>query len=100
MCTTMLLETIEYYVSNMPAVFVLYIDASKVFDRVCHSKLFNVLQVQGICPLILRALFNMYTQYVMKVRWKSETSNSFTLQNGVKQGGCLHQCYLQCISMG
>ena len=25
----------------------------------------------------------------MKVRWKSEISNSFTLQNGVKQGGCL-----------
>ena len=25
----------------------------------------------------------------MKVRWKSETSNSFTLHNGVKQGGCL-----------
>ena len=25
----------------------------------------------------------------MKVRWRSETSNSFTLQNGVKQGGCL-----------
>ena len=41
--TTMLLETIEYYVSNMSAVFVLYIDASKAFDRVCHSKLFNVL---------------------------------------------------------
>ena len=25
----------------------------------------------------------------MKVRWKSETSNSFTLQNEVEQGGCL-----------
>ena len=89
MCTTMLLETIEYYVSNGSAAFVLYLDASKAFDRVCHSKLFNVLQAQGVCLLILRALFNMYTQSVMKVRWKSETSNSFTLQNGVKQGGCL-----------
>ena len=29
MCTTMLLETIEYYVCNMSAVLVLYIDASK-----------------------------------------------------------------------
>ena len=73
----------------MSAVFVVYIDASKAFDRVCHSKLFNVLQAQGICPLILISLFNMYTQSVMKVRWKSETSNSFTLHNVVKQGGCL-----------
>ena len=89
MCTPMLLETIVYYVSNMSAVFVLYIDASKAFDRVCHSKMFNVLQSQGICPFILRTPFNMYTQSVMKVRWRSETSNSFTLQNRVKQGGCL-----------
>ena len=73
----------------MSAIFVLYIDASKAFDRVCHSKLVNVSQVQGICPLILKSLFNMYTQSVMKVRWRSETSNSFILQNGVKQGGCL-----------
>ena len=41
MCTTMLLETIEYYVNNISAVFVLCIDAGKAFDRVCHSKLFK-----------------------------------------------------------
>ena len=29
MCTTMLLETIEYYLRNRSAAFVLYIDASK-----------------------------------------------------------------------
>ena len=89
MCTTMLSETIEYYVSNNSHAFVLYIDASKAFDRVCHSKLFDVLQAQGMCPLIFRALFNMYTHSEMKVRWESETSKSFSLQNGVKQGGCL-----------
>ena len=73
----------------MSAVCGLYSDASKAFDRVYHSKLFNVLQAQGKCPLILSALFNMYTHSVMKVRQRSEVSNSFTLQNGVKQGGCL-----------
>ena len=55
----------------MSAVCGLYSDASKAFDRVYHSKLFNVLQAQGKCPLILSALFNMYTHSVMKVRWKS-----------------------------
>ena len=48
MCTTMLLETIEYYVSNGSAAFVLYIDASKAFDRVCHSKLFKDIQLHSI----------------------------------------------------
>ena len=92
MCTTMLSETIEYYVSNNSHAFVLYIDgldASKAFDRLCHSKLFDVLQAQGMCPLILRALFNMYTHSEMKVRWRSETSKSFLLHNVVKQRGCL-----------
>ena len=63
MCTTMLSETIEYYVSNNSHVFVLYMDTSKAFDRVCHSKLFDVLQAQGMCPLILRALFNIEHVY-------------------------------------
>ena len=49
------------YVSNNSHVFVLYMDASKAFDCVCHSKLFDILQAQGMCPLILRALFNLYT---------------------------------------
>ena len=31
----------------------------------------------------------MYGQSVKNVRWKSETSNSFTLQNGLKHGWCL-----------
>ena len=76
MCTTMFSETIEYYVSNNSQVFVLYMDASKAFDRVCYCKLFKVFQVQGMCPLILRALFNRYTHSEMKMRWDSETSKS------------------------
>ena len=43
MCSTLLVETVEYYVSNNSSVYVLLIDASKVFDRLCHSKLFDVL---------------------------------------------------------
>ena len=48
----------------------------------CYNNQY-LIQEQGICP---EAFFNMYTHSVMKVRWRSETSNSFTLQNGVKQG--------------
>ena len=51
MCSTALTETIEYYVSKNSAVYVLLIDASKAFDRVCHIKLFHILQTHGVCPL-------------------------------------------------
>ena len=89
MCSTALTEIIEYYVRRKTPVYVLLIDASKGFDRVSHIKLFNTLQVHGVCPLIIRVLYNMYINSDMQVRWKSELSNVFPLMNGVKQGGCL-----------
>ena len=45
MCSTLLVETVEYYVSNNSSVYVLLIDASKAFDRLCHSNLFDVLEI-------------------------------------------------------
>ena len=84
MCSTALTETIEYYVSRKTPVYVLLIDASKAFDRVSHIKLFKTLQAHGVCPLIIRVLYNMYTNSDMQVRWKSELSNVFPLINGVK----------------
>ena len=51
--------------------------------------IFKTLQVHGVCPLIIRVLYNMYTNCDMQVRWKSELSNVFPLMNSEKQGGCL-----------
>ena len=81
MGSTALPETIEYYVSRTTPVYVLLIDASRAFDRVSHIKLFNTLQVHGLRPLIIRVLYNMYTNSDMQVRRKSERSNVFPLIN-------------------
>ena len=89
MCSTALMETIEYYVTIKTAVYVLLIDASKAFDCVSHIKLFNTLQAHGACPLIIWVLYNMFTNSDIQVRWKSKLSNVFPLMHGVKQGGCL-----------
>ena len=48
-------------------VYVLLIDGSKVLDRVGHIKLFNTLQAHGVCPLIIRVLYNMYSNSDMQV---------------------------------
>ena len=87
MCSTALTETIEYYVSRKTPVYVLLIDASNAFDRVSHIELFNTLQAHGVCPLIIRVLYNMFTHSDMQERWKSELSKVFPLMNGVKQQG-------------
>ena len=41
LCTFMVLETIEYYKSEGSNVYIMLLDASKVFDRVNYVKLFD-----------------------------------------------------------
>ena len=61
MCNTLLVETVEYYVSNNSSVYVLLIDVSKAFDRLCHSKLFDEVETYNVCPLVRQLLYNIYS---------------------------------------
>ena len=57
LCTTMLVGTVQYYDENgKQTVYVLQLDASKAFDRVCYSMLFDVLFDNNVCPRIVRLL--------------------------------------------
>ena len=69
--------------------FVLMLDASKAFDRVNYYKLFRELLKREMSPLVLRLLLFMYTNQTLRVKWGSVMSESFTVMNGVKQGGVL-----------
>ena len=69
--------------------FVLMLDASKAFDRVNYCKLFRELLKREMSPLVLRLLLYMYTNQTLRVKWGSVMSESFTVMNGVKQGGVL-----------
>ena len=60
LCTFLVLETIQYYRSRGSNVYALSLDASKAFDKVKYSKLFEQLQSKNICPLIIRLLMNMH----------------------------------------
>ena len=64
----------------------MFIDASKAFDRVCHSHLFNILEERGVCPLIRRLLFKMYKDQRIRVRWDTCLSDISEISNWVKQG--------------
>ena len=89
MCSILLVETVEYYVSNNSSDYVLLIDASKAFDRLCHSKLVDVLETYNVFPLVRPLLYNIYSRSEMHVQWNSAHSTSFPLHNGVKQGRVL-----------
>ena len=91
MCSTLLIESIQYFVKTQSPGYVLFIDASKAFDRVhvCHSHLFNILEEREVCPLIRRLLFKVYKDQRIRVRWNTCLSDISEISNGVKQGAVL-----------
>ena len=90
LCTTLVNETIQYYcVNGAKPVYLLLLDASKAFDRVSYSMLFNLLLDKSVCPRIVKLLYYMYTNQSCYVTWANHQSNSFSVSNGVKQGGVI-----------
>jgi len=62
------------------------LDAIKAFDRVNYCKLFNLLIDCQLPPVILRFLLQMYTGFKACIFWIGLYSNTFAVNNGVKQG--------------
>ena len=89
LCTSLLMETVEYYNENDTDCYLLLLDASKAFDRVEYVKLFTTLRNRRICPIVLRLLMNMYINQQIQVKWNNMISPTCTISNGVKQGGCM-----------
>ena len=88
-CTSMLKETIDYYIENKTDCYLLLLDVSKAFDRVEYNKLFNRLRERNMCPIVLRLLINVYVYKKIQTKWNDVLSNQYSISNGVKQGGCL-----------
>ena len=60
--------------------------ASKVFDRLSHNTLFNILEKSDI---LLHFLWSWYKEQSCTVKWDSYVSDPFGVTNGVCQGGVL-----------
>ena len=90
-CSSLVIETIHYFESKCSPTCVLFIDASKAFDRVRHIDLFNVLSKRNMCALVRRLLMTMYSDQRIQVRWSNALSEMFHMKNGVKQGAVLSQ---------
>jgi len=50
-CTFVLQDMLDYYISNNSSMFLVLLDASRVFDLVQYLKLFRLLRKSGLCPL-------------------------------------------------
>ena len=89
LCSFLVAETLQYYKSQGSNVFMLSLDATKAFDRVQYSKLFNSLIEKDVCPLMIRFIINVYITSTAVVSWNNTQSESFSIKNGVKQGAVL-----------
>ena len=84
LCTSLLMETVEYYNDNDTDCYLLLLDASKAFDRVEYVKLFTILRDRKICPIGLKLLINMYINQQIQVKRNNMISPTCTISNGVK----------------
>ena len=88
-CIFALKELISKYMSKGSCIYTCFLDASKAFDRVNHSKLFKKLADKGVPEYLIRLLIFWYEEQTMCIRWGSKTSEKFNVSNGVRQGSIL-----------
>ena len=69
--------------------YVAFLDATKAFDRVNHTKLFANLLKLGVPKWIIKVLVQWYCNQSMCVRWGSAFSDFFLVNNGVRQWSIL-----------
>ena len=98
MCTNIFQEVVNNYNRNGSNVFACLVDASKAFDRINYSKLFQTILKRNLPGTIIRLLFDSYTRQRSFVKWGQEFSNVIYMHDGVKQGGVL-SATLFCIYM-
>ena len=89
LCNFTLKEVIKFYHNMGSHIFICYLDASSAFDRLSHTILFKKLIDKGVPLYLVRILCYWYLQQNIKVRWNGNFSESFTVTNGVRQGGIL-----------
>ena len=89
LCSTMVVETARIFNSNGSKVYSVLLDATKAFDRIEFSRLFNILLDRQLNSVYVRCLLYMYTSQRLRIHWNGVYSNVFYVMNGVKQGGVL-----------
>ena len=83
----LLKSTIDHFNNHGSKVYVAFLDCTKAFDRVSHHGLFLKLMERKIPLCILLCLIFWYMNLISLVRWGSDSSRSFPVPLGIKQGG-------------
>ncbi len=80
-------ECIAEAKNNKTPLIVTTLDAQKAFDVVDHNSLLRKLYLDGIQDREWLLLKDMYTDLTSVVKWEGDLSESFSIRQGVRQGG-------------
>ena len=89
LCTGLIKNVVSKFVLAGSQVYGCFLDASKALDRVNHAVLFSKLMERDFPLALNRFLVSWYRSQRMQVRWNNSLSTSFSVTNGVRQGGVL-----------
>ena len=65
--------------------YICFFDHQKVFDRVKHDKLSEVMERAGIPELERRLIINLYWRQSAAVRWDGDISRDVKVENGERK---------------
>ena len=85
-CTWAVTSVIDHFNTRGTAVYCAAMDMSKAFDMVEWSQLFQTLIDKGVHCVFLRLVLYIYRNQLCNVKWCGESSRSFSVSNGVRQG--------------
>ncbi len=89
MFTSVVRETVKYYLNKKSSVYACMLDASKAFDKIHFRKLFKLLVDRKMPAIVICLLLDNYTRQTICTTWNGTKSHSFTALDGVRQGGVL-----------
>jgi hypothetical protein len=70
MATSVLKETVKYYLQRHSNVYCCFLDATKAFDRIIHDLLFRLLLERHMDPFILRLIMESYKRQKIQTKWQ------------------------------
>ena len=73
---------VRYYVKDESCMYAAYLHASKVFDRMNHTKLLSKLFKLGVPKYLIKVICQLCCDQTMYVKWGSVLSDFFSMNNG------------------
>ena len=89
MASLILSEGILDSIQKGEPLYIAALDTQKAFDVVSHPILMKMLYLQGINNHLWQVIRSMYSGLTARVKWEGEFSPTFSVLQGVRQGGIL-----------